>query len=493
MSSNISAITGGRIYTMKYPGDFLSEVYIKNGRISKTPGDGDTVDITGKIALPAFEDTHIHFFGTGLSLAQLDISELTSLSDVKDAIAGRVKNRPNGRITAAFGYAPENIEGEKLSGEVLDSISRDIPIFVRRKDGHSSFGNNAFIRLLLEETDIEPDDVVGGFISEKAHTIADRFFSSRITREELIEAAAEVEKIALSNGCLTLHSYVPKKWWLKLLLEIAPALKIRIVAYPEIEDIEFATSLGLGRIGGCILLDGSFGSHSAALFEPYADDPDNLGILYKTDEEVASFFTEAQERGLQVALHAIGDRAIEQFIKGAEESCLRLGEPFPHIIEHCELVHPEQIDRMAKIGLRAGIQPTFDYLWGKPGGMYEKRLGNKRKKLLNPFRDMLDSGILLAGGSDSPITPINPLLGIYSAVHHNNRSQRISVFEAISLFTSNAAKLIFQDNIRGTVEVGKYADFVILDSDILDGEDTLSANPVMLIREGKIIFSNTQS
>ena len=493
MSSDISAITGGKIYTMKHPDDFLSKVYIKNGRISETPGDGDTLDITGKIALPAFEDTHTHFFGTGLSLTQLDISELTSLSDIKDAIAEMVKNRPKGRIIGIFGYAPENIEGEELSGEVLDSISIDTPIFVRRKDGHSSFGNSTFIRLLLEETDIKPDDVVGGFIPERAHTIADRFFSSRITREELIEAAAKVEKIALSNGCLTLHSYVPKKWWLKLLLEIAPSLKIRVVPYPEIEDIEFATSLGLGRVGGCILLDGSFGSHTAALFEPYADDPNNLGILYKTDEEVASFFTEAQEKGVQVALHAIGDRAVEQFIQGAEEACLLLGEPFPHIIEHCELIHPEQIERMARIGLRAGVQPTFDHLWGKPGGMYEKRLGKKRKELLNPFRDMLDSGILLAGGSDSPITPINPLLGIYSAVHHNNPTQRISTFEATSLFTSNAAKLVFQGDVRGTVEVGKYADFVILDSDILNGEDILSANPVMVIREGKIIFSNTQS
>ncbi len=223
-------------------------------------------------------------------------------------------------------------------------------------------------------------------------------------------------------------------------------------------------ALGLPRIGGCLLLDGSFSSGTAALVEPYAD-REGDGRLYYTDDFLTGFYRAAHSRGLQVAVHALGGRAIAQALSSVEVAVGPAALDSRFRIEHCELPSPSQTATMRRLGMGACVQPTFEFLWGGPGGMYERRLGEARAARSNPFRTLLDAGVPLAGGSDSYVTPMDSLLGIHSAVNRPNEAEQISVFEAVSLFTSGAAWFSFDEGLRGTLEVGKEASFTVLAAD----------------------------
>jgi hypothetical protein len=233
------------------------------------------------------------------------------------------------------------------------------------------------------------------------------------------------------------------------------------------EDVDRVAALGLPRIGGCLLLDGSFSSGTAALDEPYAD-REGTGVLYYEDEHLTAFLRGAHERGLQLSVHALGERAIGQAIRCYRAACGDETREARHRIEHCELPSDAHIAAIAGAGIFPCVQPTFEFLWGRPGGMIEKRLGAARAARTNPHRTMLAAGIPLAGGSDSYVTPMDSLLGIHSAVNRPNESERLSVFDAVGLFTSGAARASFDESKRGTLEVGKEASFTVLDDDPFD-------------------------
>ncbi|MBM4046080.1 MAG: amidohydrolase family protein [Planctomycetes bacterium] len=243
---------------------------------------------------------------------------------------------------------------------------------------------------------------------------------------------------------------------------MAGDLPVRVVPYPITEDVEWVKSLGLPRIGGCLLLDGAIEAHTAALFEPYADAPGELGKLYHTREELAQFVRSAHDAGLQIAVHAVGERAIQQFLDVLEPVLVRSPRDHRHRIEHFIVPTADQIARVARLGVAVCAQPTFERLWGGEQGGFARRLGPSRMKRTTPLRSLLDAGALVAGGSDSYVSPLDPLLGIHSAVNHPNPAQRLTVPEALRLFTLHAARIAFEDHLKGSLEVGKLADFVVL-------------------------------
>jgi len=249
--------------------------------------------------------------------------------------------------------------------------------------------------------------------------------------------------------------------------------------------------LGLPRIGGCISVDGAFESHTAALFEPYEDEPDNYGILNFTQEQISGFVLEAHQAGLQAAFHCEADRAVEQVLHGYERA-LRV---FPrkdhrHRIEHFELPTESQMERAARAGILAAMQPSFLPAFFFRDGLerYERFLGRARLKRIHPYRTMLSYGVLMAGGSDSPVTQIDPLSGIEAAATHPHADERLTVPEAIKMFTINAAKFAFEEDQKGSIEPGKAADLVVLSEDpfAVDPERIGKISVLMTLVDGKM-------
>jgi hypothetical protein len=226
-------------------------------------------------------------------------------------------------------------------------------------------------------------------------------------------------------------------------------------------EIDKVIELGLPRIGGCILLDGDVDPKTAALLDPYANDPTCYGTLYYEDEVVNDFALAAHKEGLQIAFHAVGDAAVEQALNAYDAAL----EQFPredhrHRIEHCTIMHEEQILRAQRLGVALAIQPPFNHFW--PHTNYFHDLGEERAWKVDQVRTFMRPNLLVAGGSDSTVTPMGPLIGVHAAINHSNPAERIGVYDAMELYTINAAHIAFQEHDRGSLEVGKLGDLVVL-------------------------------
>jgi predicted amidohydrolase YtcJ len=248
------------------------------------------------------------------------------------------------------------------------------------------------------------------------------------------------------------------------------SLPLRIVFFYQTTDVQKVVELGLPRIGGCILLDGDIGPHTAALSQPYADAPECRGTLYYSQEQIDAFVLQAHEQGLQVTMHAVGDAAVQQ----ALDAYKRALSAYPrddhrHRIEHCEVIREDQIELARQLGVALAIQPPFNHYW--PHTEYYSTLGQERAWKADPVRTLVRAGLLIAGGSDSTVTPLGPLIGIHAAVNHTNPAERVSIQEALELYTVNAARIAFQESDRGSLHVGKLGDFVVL------GEDPFEVDP----------------
>jgi predicted amidohydrolase YtcJ len=222
-------------------------------------------------------------------------------------------------------------------------------------------------------------------------------------------------------------------------------------------------------IGGCFAtaLDGCFGSEDAALKEPYSNNPRSFGTLFYSQQQVNDFVKAANRSGLQIAMHAIGDAAIEQALTAFE---LALND-FPredhrHIIIHADLMYPETIEKAAKLGLYIALQTPFLYWRQEPMEYLQKILGDRVKNLI-PLKSMLAAGLAIASGSDAPCTLPDPIASIYAACNHPNPQESVPVLDALRMHTSSCAKLSFDENKRGTLADGKLADFVVLDQNPL--------------------------
>jgi hypothetical protein len=433
----------------------------------------DVLDLRGSHVIPALHDAHVHFVSTGQMELDLDLGSASSFAEVMQAVADAARGF-RGPILRAHSFDPDLIaDGRYPTGRELDAVSARLPIHVRRRDGHSSVVNAAafaFLGVTVGAPGVETDDsgAPSGLLRGRAHSAAAGRAGDLLTRCERVECCRRAAARAASRGIGTVHALVgrqePGDRDVEILLEVQAELPIDVVVFAQTTDVERVAALGLPRIGGCILVDGSFGSRSAALSTPYADGGGE-GDLYRTDDELLGFMRAAHARGLQIAVHAIGDRAIGHAIACYEAACGGDARDARHRIEHCELPSPAHIAAMSRLGLSASVQPAFELYWGGPGGMYETRLGSRRAARTNPFRTMLASGVQLAGGSDSYVTPMDPLLGVHAAVNRPDADERLSVHDALTLFTSRAAWFSFDEHRRGTLTPGKEASFAVLGTD----------------------------
>ncbi len=458
---------------------------VENGRIV-TVGDKTAVaplidagwsvlDLKGATVLPGFMDTHQHLGLTGQVLNGVDFLAATSIAEVYQRLGKAAAGKKDEEWVLGYTFNELSLKVPSMPlKEEIDAICTDLPVMLVHSSWHLCALNSKALDILnlppdLPGLDLGKDGLPTGLVRDPGALTHVFPKISAFTPEDVKLASFKAAcHAAQKEGITTLHcleggEYGPDDT--KMIAENRNALPQHIVLWNQVMDIEETKSLGLPRIGGCICADGAIDAYTAALFEPYCNQPDNCGTLNFTQEEMDAFIMDAHKEGLQVAIHCETDAAIEQVLSALEKAlAAHPRADHRHRIEHCEIPTEGQLDRMAKAGIIASMQPAFlPYLIDMDD--YEKIFGGDRLRWLHPYRTMLDKGIVVCGGSDCPVTPHSPLTGIQAAVLHPNEDERISVLEAIRMFTADAAFSNFEEAERGSIEEGKYADLAVLAQD----------------------------
>jgi predicted amidohydrolase YtcJ len=511
LSKNNLVLRNGNIITMN-PGQARAEALaIRDGRIvavgsweevSAHAQGVHVLDLDGKTVLPGFIDTHTHFLWTALSLAALDVSGAEDHPTLQEIIRQAVAGKSPGEPILGMGFTEYALDTEKFTPIIaaLDAVAPENPVCLIGVTGHASAVNTRGMELLSfpEGTPGVLADASGrpnGLLADKANNAAFGVFGEHFGADEkAAEMIARAIEKAHSVGLTTVHALeggvAGDNEAAEAFLAAIPSLPLRFVFFYQTLDVERALALGLPRVGGCILLDGDVGPHTAALSEPYVDEPECYGTLYHTQEEIDAFVLRAHRAGLQVAMHAVGDAAVEQALHAYEAALAALPrDDHRHRIEHCEIIREDQVQRAQRLGVALAIQPPFNHYW--PHSEYIPSVGQARAMKADPIRMLMRPGLLVAGGSDSTVTPLGPLIGVHAAVNHSNPAQRVNVQEALELYTINGARIAFQENDRGSLQVGKLGDLVVL------AEDPFEVDPIhikdisveMTVIGGEIVFS----
>jgi predicted amidohydrolase YtcJ len=469
----------------RLPGKATAEWLLIEGRTVSAVGTGEpprsdrSVDLEGGTVVPAFRDAHVHLPATGLYASGLDFRGERSAANILDAFAARVADGE----PILFGGNFEDPLDAPLTRHDLDPVVGDQPALLARADMHSCIVSSALLQQLevegLEGVDVGPEGIPTGYLREQAAAQAWNWFDRNLTPEAQGDAIRSAIKLAYSKGIAEVHEMLVVEWrgWdsLEVFQSSVADVALEIALWLGTSEVDRVVELGLPRIGGDFFLDGSFGSHTAWLSAPYSSAPPEgspeTGISYRSDEELFEFFFQAQRAGLQTGVHAIGDAAISQAIGTWEKVAAEVGaaavRSLGHRIEHFECAGDDHIQRCLNLGLRASVQPAFDRYWGGPEGLYAQRIGWERASEMNRFSSMLKAGMLLAAGSDSTVTPMDPCLQMAALREHHVESERLSPLEALRLHTVGTARLSNQHAARSTLEAGMQADIAWLDRDPL--------------------------
>lgn len=482
-------IYNGIIHTMESENPPYHWMRILNGRI-KELGIGEPerkwiqeaseiIDLQGKHVYPGFFDSHVHLVQTALNALSLDLSHCRSIQEIIQKICHYIELQPCQDEMIIYGYGLDEtklVERRLPNRRELDACSRDYPIWLNRVEYHTSVVNSRALHMCsipftLKGIEREANGLPTGRFNSEASAWIRNFMLNRISDELRGKGIEIVLKDFVQKGVTSINcmegGYLFHDKDADFIHGNANRFPIDLYLYYQTLDVRKAMGLGLPRIGGCIFIDGSFGSHTAALGEPYEDMASSKGTLFFDQETMNHFVDTAHRNGIQVAVHAIGDRAIEQILTAYERAASHYPEiQLFHRIEHFELPTDQQIERASKLGIVISCQPAYEYFWGNKGDMYAYRLGEERKNQTNPFRKMFDAGLVVAGGSDCDVTPCHPMLGIHAAVNHPNQQYALTVEEAIQMFTSNAAKAVNDFANKGSLKAGKLADFIILNQDL---------------------------
>lgn len=480
-----------------------------DGRHVERVGSGEppaadrVVELPGSTIVPGMIDTHVHLTGTGVQLAHPQVararSALELISTLREICAGR--DEP----TLVHGFDESTWDDPRLpSMSELDEVT-DQPLVVVRVDGHLSLGNRSAVQSagVMDGPGTEGGVAEGeptAVVTLEANARLKRWVSSQLGDGEIQELQLDAAATAASRGVTCVHEMsMPAERGLRdleVLMRHRDRLPIDVVTYVATTDIAQVIDLGLPRIGGDLPVDGSIGAHTAALHGPYADRPDTSGTLSFTGDELVEFFHGGHSAGLQVGVHAIGDRAIDQVLATWERVYgildsreRRHFRARRHRVEHFEMASQVQIERAGMLGLALSFQPSFDSAWGASKGMYERRLGRERAAAMNPIRSCFERGVVVGVGSDSPITALDPMAGISALESHHDPAQRLSRTEALHVSTFGGARLAHQEDKKGALVPGMHADFAAYEVDPTSEPDIGRARPVLTVSLGREVFA----
>lgn len=480
--TNFKQIDKNGLWTLVVEDGIIRE--IKN--LAKFPGlnqsFSNVYDLKENYLLPSFTDAHMHLSLYTILFSAIDLRGCNSINELQS----KLKNEIDKEVIIGWGFDHEKFREERMpTRDDLDAVSSEIPIFILRFDEHIGVVNSEFLkRLEINRNTKEPeggkigrfsDGLPNGILVDNALPTEDMLNNHRI-KDSMLNNFLEVQKELLSKGLTSVSDMGIDFNTLDFYrqMEIKGYLKMRVHIYLDEKCLADKNRIktemqrnvqSLVQVRGLkLFVDGSFGASSGALYEPYADDPGNTGILRIQPERLQQLTRQADEMGMQLSIHAIGDKALTYALDALTET---RNELLRHRVEHIQLVNEEHLERMKKLNIIAAIQPVFvatDSPWA------EKRLGRERVQMSYPLKSVFDQGIRVAGSSDCPVTEADPFLELYYSVSYRYlngenmpdwvQKERISLKEAFKIFTEDASYALHEN--KGKIEEGMLADFIVL-------------------------------
>jgi len=515
-------VLNANVVTLSYRQPRAEALAIRDGRIVAVGSNGEVrcfigdrtkvVDAWGKTVVPGFVDCHVHMTSFGKQLQMLDLRDVSSIKEMKRKIREYAEENPGKSWILGGRWDHERFSEKRYPTRWdLDEAVRDKPVFLVRVCGHVGVVNTKALELAgvgketrvngglvdLDVTSGEPN----GILREKALDLVWRVVP-KPTMVELEEACIQACTKAVEKGLTAVHWIVDSADEIRIVQKLNSEGKLPLRVYLGIPVELLDEFVGLSLVcdfGGemvrfgfvKILADGSLGARTAALKEPYADKPETSSMLIYSQRKLNQLVLKAHKAGWQVAVHAIGDKAIEAVLKAFHNALKKFPQMgHRHRIEHCSVLSPGLIKCMKRLGLIASVQPHFivSDFW------VVDRVGVKRARWVYPFKTLMREGVVVASGSDCPVEPINPLLGIWAAIARKGfKEESLTVEEALRTYTLNAAYASFDEGKRGTIEVGKLADLTVLSEDPfkVEPDQIRHISVEMTIVGGKIVYARS--
>ena len=470
------------------------------------------IDASGKLLLPGFNDSHVHFVDGGMALDSVQLNNVTSAQEFARRIAERAKTTPKGEWVQGGDWDETKWNpAEMPTKELIDPATPDTPVFVSRYDGHMALANSVTLRLagITAQTPDPPGGVIvrdaqgnpTGALKDAAMDYVAKI-EPPLSHDQRMKAVKRALAHAASVGVTSVQHMNPEYADIAIYSELLERgeLTARIYAAPLIPGVDDQVKIGVRHaFGGPFLrigalkayADGSLGSGTAYFFEPFSNNPSNHGILSDEMHPVSLMrdrMMRADAAGLQICTHAIGDQGISMILDIYSEIVKAHGENDRRLrIEHAQHMAAKDFDRFAQLHVIASMQP---YHAIDDGRWAEGRIGHDRSSRTYAFRTFLDHGVRLAFGTDWSVAPLNPMLTVYAAVTRATLDgknpggwfpeQKLTLPEALEAYTMGSAYAEFQDQEKGSITAGKLADMVLLSDDIF------TIDPVK-IRDVKII------
>ena len=524
----------GNIYTVNDRRPHGETIAVKNGRVIFVGSNDDAkkfhaakiMDLRGRTVVPGFTDSHCHIFGIGEREMQLNLEGTNSLEDFLARVKERVDKAGPGKWITGRGWIETFWKQPQFPmRQDLDKIAPNNPVFLTRADGHASIANSAALKIARIDRNT-PDPFGGqilkkngepnGMLLDKAQDLVAKNIP-KATQSEREEALLRGIDREIKLGWCEIQNAGSHKEDIDLIRKAFEAgkTKIRFVnaVYGPGQDAQNFLREGptinafdhhFTQSTIKVLFDGALGSRGAALLKPYSDAPDTSGFLREKPEDLGPMFEEALRRGIQVETHAIGDRAnrvildlYEQAFRAVPADERKIREPRCRI-EHAQIVDPADIPRFAKLGVIPSMQPShaISDLFFAPA-----RLGMDRLVSAYAWQSFLKSGCIIAGGSDAPVERGEPMIEFYAAVARKSvkgesgagwhPEQAVSRDDALKMLTIWPAYAAFEEKDKGSIEVGKLADFTVLSQDIMKIPETeiLETRNEMTVIGGDIVYS----
>ena len=528
------ALVDGKIHTME--GVDCEAVAVCEEKIIKVGTTAEIMELTddqttmiyldGKSVFPGFIDTHTHLVGYGTSLSSVDLSMAKSTEDIIDYCRDFIQSKgiKPGEWILGRGWNQNQFTDSKVfpTRKDIDKISLQNPMLLLRVCGHIGVANT----MALNDVGVTKDSFIEGGVFDKdekgepngviREASLEWFKKNRSNKAELAHlrrAILDGANALLKYGITSIHSedsydlgYSGDFWDIyKTYQTLAKEnqLPLRVyqkISLPKKKDIQTFLEGDLRTGDGNEFYtigpmkqwcDGTMGARTAALLEPYSDDPDNRGILVYTKDELYENVLTAHKENMQVCLHAIGDASLEMILDVYEKVLLEYPRDARHRIVHCQVGNPSLYERLAKLDVSINIQASQT---ASDWAMMNSRLGNTRELESHNWRTLTDLGVCVTGGSDIPVETPDVFYGIYAAVTRQDGDgnpemgwlpeQKVTVEEAIKMYTINAAYSAFEEDIKGTITEGKLADMVVVSNNPFEVEPRLLKD----IRVEKVIL-----
>ncbi|WP_281998751.1 amidohydrolase [Priestia flexa] len=522
---------GGKIYTMAQEGEWVESVFVENGMIEDLGFERDVrnaqqkntqneVNLDGSVMYPGFVDSHLHLIGHGEKLLRLDLSQASSASEVLKLVQEKVKQTPPGEWIIGEGWDENQWDDrELLHYRDLDSLTDQHPIVLKRVCRHGLLANGKALTIAKISKGTEsPEggaiqvDELGmptGFLADQAQELVTKHIP--VVSEAYLEKALQVSiKDCVQYGLTGVHTEDLNYYggftrtyqaFKKVIEDQRNLFRCNLLVHHGVVESmdeyvkQQSTHSAFLEFGAMkIFADGSLGSQSALLSFPYKSDPSTNGLAIQSLPELKQLVRKARELSRPVAIHAIGDLAFEYVLDSIEQ--YPPSEKVRDRIIHAQILRKDLIERTKRLPVVLDIQPRFlasDFPW------VIDRIGEENLKYCYAWKTLLDNSIMCAGGSDAPIEPINPLLGIHAAVTRKvgvgdlpeyMPKEKLTMFQAIQLFTLGSAQATSQEHIKGKIKKGYIGDFTVFKKDLfeINVDELLEVQVHFTIINGEVVY-----